>query len=922
MADTGTASAQGDIGWTVIASVACMFAGMALVSAGELVAHLADNRLTHHLRLAAARRLAQVPLGWFTSRASGEVKQAMQDDIAMLHSLTAHFYTAAGRAVGTILISVIYLFALDWRLAMAALLPFPGFFLFLRHAMKAGGANMPALAARMGGINSAAAEFVGGIPVVKAFGTTGRVHGGYREAVDAFAQAFTAFTRPLVAAMAHAHAMIAPVTVLGVVLAFGAWFVGLGWIAPVDVLPFALVAPGICAPLLLLHTLLHDLGSAKGAAQRVQVLLETPVLEAPGPEQKKDFIASTAVPEKIFCVKQSKSVDEKVDKAIKNKVTFDNVGYAYGDGQPVLSNISFALEPGTVTAIVGPSGAGKSTLARLLLRFFDPGEGRITLGGVDLRHIATAQLYRSIGFVLQEVCLIHASVRDNIALGRPEASQQEIEEAARAASIHERILALPRGYDSVVGEDAQLFRRRTPARQHRACRAARPARAGAGRGHGRRRCRQRSGAPGGAVPLRARPQPDGHCAPARYGDARRPHPRAPGRPHRRTGHAPAAPGAGWPLCAAVGVGGLRRGRAHFAGADMLKTFVQLLGEDAPVFRRYAWMAVLYGVLCGLTIAALVPVLTHLLGGEVRRVVPWLAALLAGVLVCWGLRRHVERAGVRVGVAILQGARHRLGDHVACLPVGWFTPQNTARLGHAVTQGMMAVAQLPAHVFTPVIAGVVTPVVLVAVLLVLHWPLGLIAALALPLLAGVQVLTGRLARRADEAFHQRFAEASQRVVEFAQAQSVLRAFNGEGGSTRWLEQVFAQQRQAGTRLIWLSAGSAVLNAWAVQAVFAALLGAAALWMSGHLLDGGLVAEDAIAAIVSLLLVSRFIDALLEVAGYGEVLRSARGQLDAIGELLAVKPRPQAEAPQAPCDASVELRDAHFATRRMNPRCCAG
>lgn len=135
---------------------------------------------------------------------------------------------------------------------------------------------------------------------------------------------------------------------------------------------------------------------------------------------------------------------------------FDNVGYAYGDGQPVLSNISFALEPGTVTAIVGPSGAGKSTLARLLLRFFDPGEGRITLGGVDLRHIATAQLYRSIGFVLQEVCLIHASVRDNIALGRPEASQQEIEDAARAASIHERILVLPRGYDSVVGEDAQL----------------------------------------------------------------------------------------------------------------------------------------------------------------------------------------------------------------------------------------------------------------------------------------------------------------------------------------------------------------------------------------------------------------------------------------------------------------------------------
>lgn len=354
----------------------------------------------------------------------------MQDDIATLHSLTAHFYTAVGRALGAILISVIYLFALDWRMAVVALLPFPGFFLFLRHAMKVSGANMQEFVARMGRINSETVEFVGGIPVVKAFGAAGRAHGGFREAVDAFAEAFVGFTRPLVAAMAHAHALIAPVTVLGVVLAFGAMFVGLGLIEPVDVLPFALVAPGICAPLLLLHTLLHDLGSATGAAQRVLALLETPVLEPVASGQQQ-------IP-------------------AGHDVRFEDVGYAYGNGHQALSNISFTLEPGAVTAIVGPSGAGKSTLARLLLRFFDPDEGRITLGGVDLRHVETAQLYQRIGFILQEVRLIHASVRDNIALGRTSASLKEIEDAARAANIHERILALPRGYDSVVGEDAQL----------------------------------------------------------------------------------------------------------------------------------------------------------------------------------------------------------------------------------------------------------------------------------------------------------------------------------------------------------------------------------------------------------------------------------------------------------------------------------
>lgn len=430
LGNTPSGELQGDIGWTVLFSIVSMFAGLALISAGELLAHLADNQLTRGLRLSAAQRLAKVPLGWFTGQASGEVKQAMQDDIATLHSLTAHFYTSVGRALGAIAISVLYLFFMDWRMAIVALLPFPGFFLFLHHAMKASSANMQGFVEKLGRLNSATVEFVSGIPVVKAFGSSGQAHGGYSKAVDGFADAFLNFARPLVARMAHAHAMIAPVTVLGVVLVFGALFSYLDWMAPVDILPFALVAPGICAPLLLLHTLLHDLGGATGAAQRVQALMKTPVLETLTADQQQ-------VP-------------------ANQEVRVENVSYAYGEGHQALSNISFTLEPGTVTAIVGSSGSGKSTIARLLLRFFDPSEGRITLGGADLRQIESTELYRRIGFVLQEVRLINASVRENIALGRPSASQQEIEDAARAANIHDRILSLPHGYDSVVGEDAQL----------------------------------------------------------------------------------------------------------------------------------------------------------------------------------------------------------------------------------------------------------------------------------------------------------------------------------------------------------------------------------------------------------------------------------------------------------------------------------
>ena len=167
---------------------------------------------------------------------------------------------------------------------------------------------------------------------------------------------------------------------------------------------------------------------------------------------------------------------------------------------------------------------------------------------------------------------------------------------------------------------------------------------------------------------------------------------------------------------------------------MLKPLVQLLGDDVPVLHRYVWMAVFYGLLSGLTLTTLVPVLGHLLAGDRRGAALWLLLTLAGMAVCWACRRRVERAGVAVAVAILQGARQRIGDHVARLPLGWFTAQNTGQLGHVITQGMMAVAQLPAHVFTPVITGAVTPLVIVVALFAVHWPLGLIALLGLPVLA--------------------------------------------------------------------------------------------------------------------------------------------------------------------------------------------
>lgn len=342
---------------------------------------------------------------------------------------------------------------------------------------------------------------------------------------------------------------------------------------------------------------------------------------------------------------------------------------------------------------------------------------------------------------------------------------------------------------------------------------------------------------------------------------------------------------------------------------MLKTFVQLLGDDANLLRRYAWLAVSYGVLCGLTMAALQPLLTHWLYGNWRAAFSWLGVLLLGVLLSWMTRRVVEQAGIRVGVAVLQSGRHRLGNHMASLPIGWYTPKNTARIGHVVTQGMMGIAQLPAHVFTPLISGAATALIVLLVLLASNPVLGLVALIALPLLAAAFAWTSSLSARSNAAFQRDFAEASQRVVEFAQAQSVLRAFSGDGNSTRFLEQAITGQWQSGLRLVLLSSLSSVFCVWTVQLVFAALLVAAVLGLNATA-GGALSAAEVIALAVSLLLVVRLVEPLQEIAGYAEVLRSAGAQLGAVQELFAVQPLPQPRQPIPASDASVELCHVWF------------
>ncbi len=400
--------------------------GCLLAASG--ITHLADT----DLQLAVQRRLVvhlgQVPLGWFTARNAGAVKKALLDDVAALHHLVAHSFTDMTAAVVAPAAAVTYLTWTDWRFTLVTVVPLVAGVGLYAAQMRGYPDKVAAYDEALARINAASVEFVQGIAVVKTYGETGRAHARFVEAADGFAATFWAWVRGLLGLAAAAEIVTSPLACLTWVLGMGALFVGQGWLAPVDLLAFAVLGIGLPGPVISLGYAANQLQVSRPAAARVRALLDTPTLSRPAENRSPSGTT----------------------------VRYEGVGFSYGGSLAAVTGVDLVLEPGTVTALVGASGSGKSTLARLLARFADPSEGRITLGGVDLRDIASAELSGLVGFVFQDPVLLRASVADNLRLGRPIASDAEVEGAARAAGVHERVLDLPRGYASVIGLDARL----------------------------------------------------------------------------------------------------------------------------------------------------------------------------------------------------------------------------------------------------------------------------------------------------------------------------------------------------------------------------------------------------------------------------------------------------------------------------------
>ncbi|MBI3223755.1 MAG: ABC transporter ATP-binding protein [Mycolicibacterium cosmeticum] len=415
--------------WTIVAIVIGALLVRTWANGTALtLTHLADGDLQRSLRRRIVDTLGRLPLGWFNGTSSGEVRKAVQQDVGELHFLVAHSAVENTGALATPVFGLAYCFSLDWRLGLLAIGTAPIYLLVYMWLGRDVRVQMERMNAGVARISATIVEFIAGVAVVKTFGETGRAHKRFADAAEEFNDGFADWMGPMVRVKAASSIFIEAPTVLLVNLAGGYWFVRSGWVTPIDVLGSTLVAMTIPAAVLAVGYSAGIRKQAQAAAGRLVRLLDQPKLKV--------------------------STNPQVPQG--NSVDFEAVGFTYDGTNTVLHDVNLTLAPGTISALVGPSGSGKSTLATLVPRFHDATTGAVRVGGVDVRDIDPAVLYRHVGFVLQDVALLGISVADNISLGRPDATREEIYQAAEAAYVHDRILALPKGYDSIVGEDAHF----------------------------------------------------------------------------------------------------------------------------------------------------------------------------------------------------------------------------------------------------------------------------------------------------------------------------------------------------------------------------------------------------------------------------------------------------------------------------------
>jgi len=409
--------------------------GLAMVGATALMAvsryleggfgHIAAFKVLHDMRMRIYEQLQRLSMGYHTRQQSGTIAAKVIGDVETIEFFTAHAGIQLISAATVPLLIGIVMLLVDWRLALVALAPLLLILLLLVAFRRSAYQAFMRYRDELGRLNGIIIDYIQGVGVLKAFAALGHA----RRAIDARSdQLKEAATRAnLIHSWYFAGVEWMAAIPVAFVLLVGGLMASARQLSVANLVFFVFLTTLLYRPVTELNRQLEGLRNAEAATDRIFEILNAPVDVQESPAAR--------VPQ-----------DPRYDIAL------DHVTFAYETGRPVLHDVSIDLKEGSVLALVGPSGAGKTTVANLIARFWDPQEGAVRLGGIDIRELPLDYIHRSISLVLQDVFLFNDTVRANIKIGNPDARDAQVEDAARAAYAHEFIEELPHGYDTVIGE--------------------------------------------------------------------------------------------------------------------------------------------------------------------------------------------------------------------------------------------------------------------------------------------------------------------------------------------------------------------------------------------------------------------------------------------------------------------------------------
>lgn len=395
---------------------------MLLFFISGVLSHIAAFNILFELRSYITEKVGTLPMGYLSNRSSGALKKVLADDVERIENFIAHQIPDFVKAVSLPIITIGFLFSQDWRLAVVSLIPFLILAVWIPKMYRG---NKKKLIEKyhqsLEDMNAGIVEYVQAIPVMKIFGQTAETFEKYGDTVKNYKQFIGEWTKSSTPSFAilisfASNAML-PVLAVGLYL-----YLYNGLSLPIFLL-FLILGIGYIKPLFALNNMGMQLSIINRGVQQIDDLLQF----------------------------ETRPENSHWQKPSHYNVTFTEVSFAYQYDNWVLADVNFEIQQKTITALVGPSGAGKTTVAQLLARFWDTTEGSIQIGGIDIRSFPTEQLMELVSFVFQDSFMFQQSLYENIRMGMSK-TNIEVEQAAKSAQIHEFIMSLPKGYQTLYGQ--------------------------------------------------------------------------------------------------------------------------------------------------------------------------------------------------------------------------------------------------------------------------------------------------------------------------------------------------------------------------------------------------------------------------------------------------------------------------------------